>query len=174
MKDIFSIVNKKLILAIRKIITEKDIALKKLQKYCAYQDRCHQEVRSKLLDLKIYGEDLEDIIVSLIEDNYLNEERFACSYARGRFRMKQWGRVRIKQELKRRKISAYCLKKAMAEIEEEEYLKTLEHLLKKKNKVLREPNIFKRKAKLATFVVGKGYEASLVWENVHALFDKSK
>ena len=159
-------------MATYKIITEKDRALKKLQKYCAYQDRCHQEVRSKLLSLKIYGDDLEDVIVSLIEDDFLNEERFACSYARGKFRMKKWGRVRIQQELKRRKISAYCLKKAMAEIEEEDYLKTLDSVLKKKNKVLKEPNLFKRKAKLSTFAIGKGYESSLVWENVHRLFDK--
>lgn len=157
-------------MAIRKIITEKDRALRKLQKYCAYQDRCHQEVRSKLLGLKIYGDDLEDIIVSLIEDDFLNEERFACSYARGKFRMKQWGRVRIRQELKKRKISAYCLKKAMEEIEETAYSKTLDSVLEKKNKVLKEPNMFKRKAKLATFVVGKGYESSLVWEKIHALF----
>ena len=84
--------------------------------------------------------------------------------------MKQWGRVRIQQELKRRHISAYCLKKAMAEIEEEDYLKTLDSVLKKKNKVLKEHNLFKRKAKLAKYVIGKGFESSLVWERVKCLF----
>ena len=111
----------------------KEEALDKLQRYCAYQDRCHQEVRSKLLDLGIYGEDLEEIIVQLISDNFLNEERFARSYARGKFRIKRWGRNRIWQELQKRQISDYCLRKAMEEIDEAEYQKTLWELLEKKS-----------------------------------------
>ncbi len=103
-----------------------------MQRYCAYQDRCHSEVRSKLLDLGIYGDELEEVIAELITDNFLNEERFARSYARGKFNIKKWGRIRIKQELKRRHITAYCLRKAMEEIEEEDYLKTLEGLIRKK------------------------------------------
>jgi len=152
------------------ILTEKDRALRKLQKYCAYQDRCHQEVRSKLLDLKIYGEDLENIIVELIEDKFLDEERFARSYARGKFRMKNWGRVRIRQELKKRKISAYCIKKAMQEIEEEDYIKTMQKLLEKKHKEYKEKNLFKRKGKLAKYLIGKGYESSLVWLEINKFF----
>ena len=115
---------------IKKYIS-KDDALSKLQRYCAYQDRCHQEVRSKLLDLGIYGDDLEEIISDLISENFLNEERYARSYARGKFRIKRWGRMRIQQELKQRKISAYCLRKAMEEIEEEEYEQTLRTILEK-------------------------------------------
>jgi regulatory protein len=105
----------------KKKYISKDDALLKLQAYCAYQDRCHSEVRSKLLDLGIYGDDLEDIIVALIEDNFLNEERYARSYARGKFRIKQWGRLRIRRELKFRKISDYCIRKAMEEIDENDY-----------------------------------------------------
>ena len=150
-------------------LTEKEKALKKLQKYCAYQDRCHQEVRSKLLTLKIYGDDLENIIVELIEDNFLNEERFACSYARGKFRIKKWGRIRIQQELKKRKISAYCIKKAMQEIEEEEYLQTLQLLLEKKLRQSKETNSFKKKAKLAKYLMNKGYESSLIWAELNRM-----
>jgi regulatory protein len=139
-------------------------ALQKLQRYCAYQDRCHTEVRTKLLDLGVYGDTLEEIMAELITDNFLNEERFARSYVRGKFRIKQWGRVRIKQELKFKKISAYCLKKGLEEIEETEYLKTLNKLLTKKNKTLKEPDDFKRKAKLANYVIQKGYEPSIVWD----------
>ncbi|MEL6923004.1 MAG: regulatory protein RecX [Bacteroidota bacterium] len=141
-------------------------ALQKLQRYCAYQDRCHSEVRSKLIDLGVYGDRLEEIMAELITDNFLNEERFARSYVRGKFRMKQWGRNRIKQELKLRKISAYCIKKGLSEIEEEEYLQTLNKLLTKKDKLLKEPNQFKRNSKLANYVIGKGYESKLVWATI--------
>ena len=91
----------------KKYISPED-ALAKLQRYCAYQDRCHQEVRTKLIDLGVFGDTLEEIITDLIKDNFLNEERFARSYARGKFRMRKWGRIKIRQELKLRKISDYC------------------------------------------------------------------
>ncbi len=147
-----------------KIQTEKEQALKKLQKYCAYQDRCHQEVRTKLLGMQIYGEDLENIIVELIQDNFLNEERFARSYARGKFRIKRWGRNRIRLELKKRHISAYCIRKAMEEIEEADYWKGLEEVLLKKKNLSKETNAFKLKAQLAKYAIGRGFEAELVWE----------
>ena len=141
----------------------QDEALQKLQRYCAYQDRCHQEVRSKLLKLGIYGDELEEIIVSLIEEKFLDEERFARSFARGKFRIKQWGRLRIVRELKRKDISAYCLKKALEEIEEEKYLSTLREVIDKKDRLLRETNPFKRKQKLAQHAIRRGYEPALVW-----------
>jgi len=94
-------------------------ALVKLQHYCAYQDRCHQEVRSKLLSIKVYGDQLEQVMASLIADNYLNEERFARSFARGKYRIKKWGHNRIRQELKMKNISDYCIRKAMKEVVEE-------------------------------------------------------
>ncbi len=144
--------------------------LSKLQRYCAYQDRCHKEVRSKLLKLGIYGDDLEEIMASLISDNYLNEERFAKSFARGKFRIRQWGRNRIQLELKRRDISEYCITKAMQEIDEETYLRTLKAVIEKKAILLKikEADSFKRKAKLAKFAIGKGYESSLVWKILEA------
>ncbi len=153
----------------QKKYVSKEEALAKLQAYCAYQDRCHQEVRSKLLDLGIYGDDLEEIIADLITENFLNEERFARSFARGKFRIKQWGRVRIQRELKQRNISAYCLRKAMEEIEDVDYATTLEQIILKKNKHLRASNTYTRRAKLATYAINKGYESPLVWESVKRL-----
>ena len=146
----------------KKYISKED-GLAKLQRYCAYQDRCHQEVRTKLLDLGIYGDDLEEIMADLISENFLNEERYARSFARGKFRMKKWGRNRIRQELKMRKISGYCLRKAMTEIEEEDYLKTLKEVLKKKDRLLKEKDNYKRKNKLAVYGVSRGFESKLVW-----------
>ena len=148
-----------------------DEALKKLQRYCAYQDRCHQEVRSKLLDLGIRGYDVENIMAELITDNFLNEERFAKSYVRGKFRVKKWGRIRIKQELNKRKISAYCQKKGLAEIEEEDYQNTLYQLIEKKNELLKEDNIYHRKQRIAAFVIRKGYESHLAWAAINELIE---
>lgn len=144
-------------------------ALKKLQAYCAYQDRCHKEVRSKLLDLGVYGGDLEEVIVELIEEKFLDEERFARSFARGKFRYKKWGKLKIKQELKRKDISAYCLQKAMEEIEEKDYLETLDGLIEKKNSQLADTNDYQRKQKIAQFVFRKGYESNLIWERINRI-----
>lgn len=153
----------------KKKYISKDDALLKLQAYCAYQDRCHSEVRSKLLDLGIYGDDLEEIIVALIEDNFLNEERFAKSYARGKFRMKQWGRLKIRRELKFRKISDYCIRKAMEEIEEDDYRKTLKEVILKKKNLTKEPNAYKMRVKLIRYVSGRGYEMEVIKDVINEL-----
>ena len=104
----------------KKYISQQE-ALISLQKYCAYQERCHREVRTKLLSLGIYGEHLEEIIGNLIEEDYLNELRFAKTYARGKFRMKAWGRIKIIQSLKQKGITDYCIKEAMKEINIDDY-----------------------------------------------------
>ena len=135
-----------------------------IQRYCAYQDRCHKEVRSKLLEHGIYGDLLEEIISELILDKFLDEERFSKSYARGKFRMKQWGRIKIKQELKLRSITDYCIRSAMKEIDEIEYLDTLKNLLVQKEKTLKPVNQWDRKKKLLDFALGKGYEYELIME----------
>ena len=151
---------------------DKITALKKLQRYCAYQDRCHKEVRNKLLNLGVYGMDLERVITELIADNFLNEERFACSYARGKFRMKAWGRVRIKQELKQRSISEYCIRKAMKEIEEDDYMQALKDLLLKKEKLSKETDPFKLNGALANFAIRRGFETNLVWSVIKEMNKK--
>jgi len=142
------------------------VALEKLRKYCAYQERCHQEVRSKLLDLKVYGDELEEIISSLIDENFLNEERFAKAYARGKFRMKRWGRIKIRQELKRRRISDYLIKKGMAEIDESEYLDTILKLIAKYKKEHSTLSYYDLRRKTVTYLMSKGYEAGMIYENL--------
>lgn len=144
----------------------RDEALAKLQQYCAYQDRCHQEVRGKLLDLGVYGDDLENVMAELIADGFLNEERFARSYARGKFRLKQWGRLRIVRELKLRDISDYCRRRALEEIDDEEYLDTLRELVEKKAAGLDGEEPFVKRNKVAQHVIRRGFEPDLVWEVV--------
>lgn len=148
-----------------------DEALFKLQAYCAYQERCHYEVRRKLIDLGIYGDDIDQITATLIEDNYLNEMRFAEAYAGGKFRIKKWGKYKIKRELKYKKVSEYCIKKAIkSEISDKDYYSTLVHVLEKKDRLLKEPNHYKRKQKLAKYALTKGFESAFIWELINELF----
>lgn len=149
----------------------KQEALQKLQRYCAYQDRCHQEVRSKLITLGVYGDRLEEVMVDLIKENFLNEERFARSYARGKFRFKCWGRLRITQELKKRKISDYLIRKALEEIPEENYQQELHHFLERKLTQIRSKNNFERKQKLAAYAIRRGFESEYIWPVVNKLIE---
>ena len=144
----------------------KGMALPKLQRYCAYQERCHSEVRQKLLDLGMRGDDLEEVIYELIQDNFLNEERFARTFAGGKFRVKQWGRNKIRQALEQKQVSDYCVQKAMEEIEDEDYQQTLEMVLDKKWQQLRDKDVFIKRGKLAKYTIGRGYEPELVWKTI--------
>ena len=135
----------------------KDDAHEVLKKYCIYQDRCHSEVRTRLLKLKIYGDDLEDIISDLIQENYLNEERFAKAYVRGKYRMKSWGRIRIIMGLKQKKVSEYCIRQGMKEILEEEYIENLERLLRKRVDIRPASNKLTLQNELIKFARNKGY-----------------
>ena len=144
-------------------------AQKKMERFCAYQERCHQEVYGKLKDMGMIPQAIDHIISHLIQENYLNEERFARGYARGKFRIKKWGKNRIVQELKRRNISAFNVKSALSEIEEEEYLGTLDELARKRLGQIREPNIQKRKKKLADYLLYRGWESSLVYVKLKEL-----
>ncbi|GJM31672.1 MAG: recombinase RecX [Saprospiraceae bacterium] len=141
-------------------------ALLKLQRYCAYQDRCHREVRTKLLELGVYGDALEEIIVELIAEKFLDEERYARSYARGKFRIKRWGRNRIKRELKSKGVTEYCIRKGMEEIDETEYIEVLTDILTKKAEALstKESQAFLRNKKVAQYAMSRGFEGELVWE----------
>lgn len=145
----------------------RDQALPKIKQYCSYQERCHSEVKEKLYSFGLYKKDVEILMANLIEENYLNEERFAIQYAGGKFRMKQWGRVKIKYALKQKQVSEYCIKKALKEIEEAEYKKTLEKLIEKKMQTLKaDKNIYMKKRKLQEYLMQKGYEVELVREVV--------
>lgn len=138
-------------------------ALSKAEQFCAYQERSHKEVRTKLYSYGLYKKDVEDILTQLITSGFLNEERFAKAFAGGKFRMKKWGRNKIENELNHRDISKRCIQIGLKEIDESDYRKALLDLIKKKNKTITENNPFKRRNKLAVFVIGKGYEPELVW-----------
>jgi regulatory protein len=140
----------------------KEQALQKLRHYCRYQERCHSEVKDKLWRSGIKKADHDEIIASLIEDDYLNEERFAIQFAGGKYRMKQWGRVKIKSELKQKQVSEYCIRKSLQQIDEADYLKTLTKLAEKRYAVLKTEQWLIRKKKTIDFLLLKGFEHSLV------------
>ncbi len=147
--------------------------LVKAANYCAYQERTQAEVRGRLAEWGIYGDDAENLIAGLIEENFLSEERFAKSFAGGKFRVKHWGRLKIKYELKARGLSDYCIRIGMAEIEDEDYLKTINDLIvKKANELKNEKDKQVLKQKLARYVIGKGYESDLVWSAIAQIFPK--
>lgn len=143
----------------RKSALSSEQALQKARHYCSYQDRCHNEVREKLYSLGLHKTQVEDALATLIDEDYLNEERFAINYAGGHFRMKQWGKVRIRYELKQKKISDHCIRKALAAIDEDAYAGTLVRLSQEKWEALRaEENLLVRKRKWQSWLLQKGYE----------------
>ena len=150
----------------KKVFTVDEIK-RKLEQYCVYQDRCHKEVEQKMWDYNLIPEAKELILLSLMQDNFLNEERFSKSYARGKFRIKSWGKQRIVRELKFRDISAYNIKTALKEIDEQEYLTTIYRITENRNNVISEPNIYKRKQKLIDFLMRKGFENDLIFKTVN-------
>ena len=143
----------------------KSIATPKIKHYCSYQERCHSEVKEKLYGFGLNRAEVDELMSMLIEENYLNEERFAIQYAGGKFRMNHWGRNKIRQGLKQRQISDYCIKKAMKEIDEDEYLKLLNKLSEQKLATLKsEKNLFIKKRKLQDFLLQRGFESELIRE----------
>lgn len=144
-------------------------ATKKLEGYCAYQERCHKEVVQKLRNMNMIPEAIDEIVAQLIQENYLNEERFAQSYARGKFNIKKWGRIRITRELKFRGISKYNIKTALKEIEDDQYLITLDELSHKRLRAINETNIQKRRKKLADYLLYRGWESHLVYGKIKEL-----
>jgi len=138
-------------------------AIEKMKKYCAYQERCQSEVRQKLYGFGLNNDEIENALCSLIEQNFINEERFAKTFARGKFRQKKWGKVKIKQHLKQKQISDYCIKTALEEIDTEDYLAALDLVLSKKEELLNEENNFIKKQKIAKHAINKGFENDLVW-----------
>ena len=135
--------------------------IQKLQHYCAYQERCHSEVKYKCLEIGLRGEEVDEAIAELVSENYLNEERFAIAFAGGKFRSNHWGRKKIVAELKQRQVSPYCIKKGLAEIDEDDYEQTLRSLAEKKYASLKGEQYLKRKHKVIQYLLQKGYEPEL-------------
>jgi regulatory protein len=140
-----------------------DQAYQKIKHYCSYQERSHAEVKEKLYSFSLYKTEVETLISRLIEEDYLNEERFAKMFAGGKFRMKQWGKVKIKYELKQRQVSEYNIKKGLKEIPEEDYVSTFKKLFEQKLTALKsEKNIPTRKRKILDHLLQKGYEREMI------------
>ena len=160
---------------VRKTLT-KEQAYQKLKHYCAYQDRCHSEVKSKAYLLGMKKTDVEELTSRLIEEGCLHEERFARSFAGGKFRMKQWGRIKIRSELKKKQISSYCIAAALEEIDDEKYNETLHKLAIKRWNSVKGPgtNLFVKMTKTRDFLTIKGYEPLLVANEIKALAEKQK
>lgn len=141
----------------------------KAANYCAYQERTQQQVRDKLYSLGLRPDDVEEILTSLIIDNFVNEERFAKAFASGKFRLKKWGKVKIKFHLQGLNLSDYCIKKGLEEIDESEYFEALNSLVEKRLDAGKNENAYRLNWKVANYLINKGYEPELVWE---ALKDK--
>jgi regulatory protein len=146
-----------------------DEAQLKLEYYCSYQERCHQEVVQKLYDLGMKSNEVDAIVVHLLQNNFLNEERFARSFARGKFRIKHWGKNRIVNELKQRQISAPNIKYGLTEISDEEYHDTFEKLAQKHWETIKETNLQKKKKKFCDYLLRKGWECNLVHDKLKEL-----
>ena len=149
-------------------VKEKN-ARQKMEFYCSYQERCHQEVQEKLYSYDLSEKERNQIIVHLIEHNFLNEERFARSFARGKHRIKHWGKIRIVNELKQRQISAPNIKCALTEISEEECQDTFDKLAEKHWETIREANALKKKKKFCDYLLRKGWESNLVYGKMKEL-----
>jgi regulatory protein len=147
-------------------------ALEKLKHFCSYRDRAHSEVKDKLKQLGIREGDANDIMATLITGDYLNEERFARSFARGKFRIKKWGRKKIIQALKSKNVSPYCIRRGLEEIDEDEYRQILARLASDKYSLLKNEQYLNRKYKTMQYLLAKGYEADLVGETVRKLQQK--
>jgi regulatory protein len=143
-------------------ITDEKTALAKAEHYCIYQERSQQEVRDKLYEWGLYPNIIENVIVQLISGNFLNEERFANAYTRGKFNQKGWGKNKIKQGLKFKRVSDVLIKKALHMINADDYLQTLQQVLQKKARLLSEKDPYKRKYKLHQYAISRGYETDII------------
>ncbi|MGC4033958.1 MAG: regulatory protein RecX [Tepidisphaeraceae bacterium] len=136
----------------------------KIRSYCAYQERSHKEVRNKLFEYGLHTNEVDEIISRIITDGFLNEERFAKAYAGGKFRIKKWGRNKIVRELEVLGVTPRCIRAGLKEIDDSDYRKSLREIIRKKLAQTHEANAFKKRDKVARFVIGKGYEPEAVWE----------
>jgi regulatory protein len=139
-------------------------AYARISRYCAYQERSHDEVRNKLSSLGFTSDAADEIISKLIIDGFINEERFAKAFAGGKFRIKQWGRLKIEQALKAHDISSKCIAIGLREIDDDDYRATIRKLIQKKSDSVAEENLFKRRETISKYVIAKGFEPELVWE----------
>lgn len=146
----------------KKKITDEKVALAKAEHYCAYQERAQQEVRDKLYEWGLWPDAVEHIISQLIAGNFLNEERFAKAYARGKMNLKHWGKGKIKQGLKQKRVSDPLIRKALLSLDGDDYFAILQKVIEKKSRLLTEKDPFKRNFKLKQYVLSRGFEGDLI------------
>ncbi|MEN9332453.1 MAG: hypothetical protein RLZZ94_1543 [Bacteroidota bacterium] len=137
-------------------------AYSKITKWCAYQERAQQEVRDKLYDFGLHKEEVEQLLTRIISEGFVNEERFAISFANGKLNQLGWGRVKIRYALKAKKVSDYCIKKAISSLDEDKYIQILEDAFHKRNKMEKEKHPLKRKYKLMSYLASRGFEQDLI------------
>lgn len=154
---------------IQKTTYTVDEAKKKLEYYCAYQERCHQEVIDKLKGMKMIPQAIDVILVHLIQHNYLNEERFAKTYVRGKLRFKKWGKRRLTSELKKKDISKININQALTEIDDKEYIEIFNDLAEKRLNSIKEKDKYKKKRKLSNYLLYRGWETYLVYDKLNEL-----
>ncbi len=152
----------------KKRITDERTALIKAEQFCAYQERSQQEVREKLYDMGMYPTGVESVISQLITSNFLNEERFAKAYAQGKFRMNGWGRIKIKQGLKFKRVPEKLINKALQLLDGDEYLSVLQKIMEKKQRQMHDTDTFKRRYKLQQYAMSRGFESDLINEVLKA------
>lgn len=144
-----------------------------IRKFCAYQERSQKQVRDRLYKMGLISDAVELLISECIEENYLNEERFAMAFVRGKYKFKDWGRQRLERELKFQNVSDYCIRKAMAQLDDEDYDHQLKVLAQKKWDATKDANRFSKGKKVVNFLIRKGYESDKVWEEVRRIMDSS-
>ncbi len=156
---------------IRKKITDPNLALSKIESWCAYQERCQQETRDKLYSWGLWTDAVDSIIIELITKNFLNEERFANAYAGGKFRIMKWGRAKIKVELRKRHIPEGMIRNALVQIDSDDYVAVLNKILVAKWKAEKEKNKLKKKMKVIRYLTSRGYELDLINESIEKLLE---
>lgn len=144
-------------------------AKEKIYSFCAYQERTHQEVKNKLYGYGLYSDDVDALLSHLIEEGFLNEERFAKTFVGGKFRVKGWGRIKIVNALEGKGITSNCIRIGLKEIDEKDYLNTLRTILEKKIATLEEDNPFVVRDKAGRHAISRGFEPELVWTEVKNL-----
>ena len=149
-----------------------ETALQKIMSWCAYQERSQHDTRQKLIEYGLSSEDIEAIIANLIAENYVNEERFAVAFASGKFRIKHWGKNKIKMELKRHRVSEYSVNKALKSIDQDEYISVIKKVIEKKAKQVKSSNSQKIVYSVLNYLVSRGFESDLVKENLGKLHNE--
>src|SRR5690606_37813600 len=146
-----------------------DEALKRMEHYCSYQERCHKEVIQKLRSMSMIPEAIDHIVVKLIHDDFLNEERYAKAFVSGKFRIKKWGKQRLTRELKQKDIGKMLITLALQSISDHDYLETFHALAEKKAESIKETNVFKKRKNLADYLLYRGWESHLVYDKVNEI-----